>query len=113
MAKRHSSETILIRWTIDEQRWREFMVEKHPPYRITFKPPKDFPSSGIEVVIRDDAIFVDNTFIRGYIPDRGYYGLSVCDSRLVFHLDSSLSYMVPIASAARADVTHLIERFSA
>ena len=121
MAKRHSGETILVQWTIGESLWRDFLREKEERYRerrhcLTFTPPDPFPVSGIEVVIRDDAIFVGGECVREYVYDGGYHGFSVNESILEMYLSSDTTtyvYLLPITRGALADAKRVVERLTA
>lgn len=120
MPKRHAHETVLARWTIDEPLWRGFVIakrtldERHPSRLITLVPPPEFPVPGVEVVIRDDAIFVGDSCVRSLLPHRG---VVVHDSVLEFSIPSdegdAIAYVLPIARPALADVTRVVEGFIA
>jgi hypothetical protein len=100
--------------------WREFAAAKaaldrrRPNRYVTLVPPKEFPTSGIDIVIRDDAIFVGNSCVRGLLP---YRGVSVHDARLELFLPSdegeNSRYLLPVAGSALANVTRVVERFIA
>jgi hypothetical protein len=124
MARRHPKETILVQWTIDESLWRVFLKikenrdrddEPHPPY-VTFTPPKEFPASGIDVVIRDDAVFVGKKCVHEYVYEGGYHNMGVREAILGIYRSSDgggYVYLLPIAHHALADATLVVERFAA
>ena len=62
--KRHAGETILTRWTVDEATWREFAADVHRYLEqprapaCVLKSLDQPPPDQLEVVVRDDAIFV-------------------------------------------------------
>jgi hypothetical protein len=124
MARRHPQEVILARWTIDDALWCVFLKikenrerddEPHPPYS-TFIPPKEFPPSGLDVVIRDDAVFVGNKCVREFVYEGGYHNMTVREGILGMYGTSDMGgyiYLLPIAHHAIADVTHVAERFAA
>jgi hypothetical protein len=65
MTRRHSKEVVLARWTVDAPRLREFIRSMRARYGKSPFAPTDLlnacekhSESGIEVVCRDDAIFV-------------------------------------------------------
>lgn len=64
MARRHRDEVILARWTVDTARLRDFALQVRARYGAPFRPDallkacENAPASGLEVVCRDDAIFV-------------------------------------------------------
>lgn len=65
MAKRHRDEVVLARWTVDATRLRGFALRLRDRYGDSpFRPYgllkvcEDHATSGLEVVCRDDAIFV-------------------------------------------------------
>lgn len=65
MARRHRDEIVLARWTVDSARARDFTVMLRTRYGDSpFRPHglleacEAHPASGLEVVCRDDAIFV-------------------------------------------------------
>jgi hypothetical protein len=122
MARRHPNEKILVQWTIDESMWRKFQgvmksLESNPngPY-YTFTPPQEFPPSGIEVVIRDDAVFIERKCVLEYVYEGGFYGMSVHESLLMMRISSDSDvyvYLLPIAPAAILDAERVIGEFTA
>jgi hypothetical protein len=125
MAKRFAGETILARWTIAEGLWREFLeakarLDREPngPYR-TFLAPQPFPAAGLEVVIREDAIFVGRVRLREF-----HFGalrhVSLRESYLqiqgiilpedAWDEDRHYLYLLPVCSTALPQARLAVER---
>lgn len=78
--------------------------------------PEPFPPSGIEVVIRDDAVFVGKKCACEYIYNGNFHLMSVHESWLEMGMSSDTSnyeYLIPIARGALAEVKRVVNDFTA
>jgi hypothetical protein len=117
--KRHAEETILTRWTVDEAAWREFAANVHR-YTDRRRAPAcvlkslDQPAPhGLEVVVREDAIFVGAEWLS--------IEFSECQDPLLreewleFLCDNDYSaphfFPIPVPPAAKPNAVWVVNHF--
>lgn len=122
MAKRHPRENVLVRWTIDEACWRRFQAasaarrQQRDRAYLAMDVPEPFPAEGLEVVIRDDALFVGKTSVSEYVYNGGMHWMAVHESWLEVDLPSDNEppvYLIPIAPAALLETRRVVAEFTA
>ena len=100
MTKRHREEVILARWTVDAARLREFAREARTRYGDSPFAPRDvlqacdaLARTGLEVVCREDALFVGPWCFSFLYND--FSEIHVHDTWMRFVMESGL-YEIPI-----------------
>lgn len=117
MTKRHANEVVVARWTVDPGRLREFTRQMRSRYGDTPFTPNDLldvcerhSHVGLEVVCRDDAVFVGQwclAFLYNEIS-----AIRLQETWLQFEMEGGLYEIpVPVASNARADAERLVEYY--
>jgi hypothetical protein len=122
MAKRHPRENILVQWTIDEACWRRFQaasqarLQQRDRSYVAMKAPEPFPVEGLEVAIRDDALFIGKRDVSEYVYNGGMHWMGVYESWLEVYIPSDSSpsiYLIPIAPAALLETKRVVAEFTA
>jgi hypothetical protein len=113
MTKRHPDEVILARWDVDPVRLREFAAEIRALYANSPFPPRDLlkvcdarARDGLEVVCRDDAVFV-GTWVLAFLYN-GVSGIRAQDRWLEFEMEGGMyTIEVPIARNGKAEAERI------
>ncbi len=120
MAKRHAQEKILVKWTIDETCWHRFKAasearrQQRDRSYVIMQAPDPFPPAGIEVVIREDAIFIGKKCACEFVYNGGTHWMSIHDSWLEMGMSSDsgfYEYQIPIAPAAFPEAKRVVDDF--
>lgn len=116
MVERFKGETILARWMVDASALHRFVRET--PLRsnwYTSVPPdllkeckKHAAGAGLEVVVREDAVFVGE-----WGSPNWFYAVQVHETWLLFMGDEGYHVPVPLAPGARAAAERIAEIYSA
>ena len=117
MAKRQN---ILVQWTIGEGCWREFMAasrsRQKPGSFVPIDPGQPFPAFGIDVAIREDAVYVGKKCHFLYCLQSMRW-MVVHESWLeithIINEGSNHVSMIPIAREAIRDVKRVVDEFDA
>lgn len=115
----HDGETVLTRWTVDEATWREFAANVHR-YLAAPRAPKcvlkslDQPApQWLEVVVREDAIFVGDECLSLQFSECDEPHLR--DGWLEFACDRDYTapyfFPVPVPANARANAAWVVNHF--
>jgi len=118
MTKRHPDEVILARWNVDPARLREFAAEIRARYANSPFPPRDLlkvcdkhARDGLEVVCRDDAVFV-GTWVLAFL----YNGVSAIRAQerwLEFEMEGGMyNIEVPIARNGKAEAERIAATYT-
>ena len=115
----HEGETILTRWTVDEATWRKFQADVHRYLKQPRAPAcvlKSLDRSaphGLEVIVRDDAVFVGD--------ERLSLQFSECEDPhlreewLEFACDKDYTaphfFPIPVPANARANAVWVVNHF--
>lgn len=115
MPKRHRDEVILARWLVGPAHLRVFTQRVRAHYREF--PPVDLlaaceqaPTSGLEVVCRDDAVFAGSwglAFLYNNISD-----IRLADDCILFVMDDgAYDVPVPVGPEGRAEAARIVEYY--
>lgn len=113
MTKRHPDEVILARWTVEPLLVRQFAERVRARYSSSPFPPRDLleaceesPPSGLDVVFREDAVFVgtwDLSFLYNLVSD-----IQVEEEWMLFVMDGgAFDIPVPLARNGRAEADRM------
>ena len=117
--KRHAGETILTRWTVDDATWREFAANVHRSLKLPRAPAcvlkslNQPPPTRLEVVVRNDAIFVGDECLSLQFSEcedpylREHWLEFACDR------DYTAPYFfpIPVPAAARPHAAWVVDHF--
>lgn len=114
MARRHSDEIILAKWTVDTARLHDFALRVRERYGDTpFRPDallkvcENPPASGVDVVCRDDAIFVGSWGLDFQYNVAS--GIRVEEPWILCVMESgAYDIPVPVALNARDEATRMV-----
>lgn len=118
MPKRHREEVILARWTVEAAEVQAFAQRVRARYGDSPFRPRDLlqvcdtpPPSGLEVVCRDDAVFVGPwslAFAYNVVS-----GLRLEDEWLLFVMEwGAYDIPVPVASRGRAEAARVAHEYT-
>ena len=117
--RRHDREAVLTRWTVDEATWREFAANVHryidePRAPTCLLRSLDQPTPRqLEVVVRDDAIFVGDESLSLQFSECEEPHLR--DEWLEFRCDNDYTapqfFPIPVPAAARANAAWVVTHF--
>ena len=117
--KRYARETILTRWAVDEATWREFVTNLHcylaqPRARASVLNRLDRPwAQGLEVVVREDAIFVGEEWLS--IEFSECQEVLLREEWLEFFCDNDRTaphfFPIPVPSAAKSNAAWVANHF--
>jgi len=116
MVKRFSDETILARWVVDAAALDNFVRETRlRSKRLSFIPEdllkeceKHATGAGLEVVVREDAVFVGE-----WGSPNWFYEVQVQETLIRLLGDEGYHIPVPLAPGARADAERIAAIYSA
>lgn len=119
MTKRHPDEVILARWHVDPASLREFATEIRALYAKAEFPPKDMlkvcdthARNGLEVVCRDDAVFV-GPWCLAFLYN-GVSGIRARERWLEFEMEGGMYRIeVPIARDGKAEAERIAALYTA
>lgn len=116
MTKRHPDEVILERWTVPPAHVRGFVAEMRTRYANSPFPPKDLlkacekgSDTGLEVVCRDDAVFVGKWCLSFVYNNISLIG--VRERWIEFEVEGQHELLVPIAPDDRAAAQRIVEHW--
>lgn len=117
MTKRHPEEVILARWTVDALRVREFAQQTRTRYGDSPFSPRDLLKAcdensryGLEVVCRDDAVFVGSWCLS--FPYNDISDIRLHDTWVQFVMDGgAYDIPVPIAHDGRAEAERIVDYY--
>lgn len=110
MVKRFKGEAILARWVVDAEALRDFVREMRRRSKLcSYVPPdllkeceKQATGAGLEVVVREDAVFVGEWGSANW-----FYAIQVHETWLQFMGDEGYHIPVPLAPGARAETERI------
>jgi len=116
MVERFRDEIILARWVVDAAALRNFVLEKRLRSNwYSFIPPdlrkeyeKHATGAGLEVVIREDAVFVGE-----WSSPNSFFEVQVYETWMRFMGDEGYQIPVPLAPGARAEAERIAGIYSA
>ena len=119
MTDRHADEVVLARWTVDAARVRAFAAAVRARYGTSPYLPRELveaceadPRAGIEVVFRDDAVFVGRWCLAFLY--NGISGFRLEEPWILFEMEGG-EYDIPIPTAAdnRAEEERIVATYRA
>lgn len=115
MVERFKDETILARWWVDAAGLHHFVREKRlrsqlfsfVPEELLKECEKQASGAGLEVVVREDAVFVGEWGVPNW-----FYGVQVYETWMQFMGDDGYHIPVPLAPGARAEAERVAGIYS-
>ena len=117
--KRYDGEKVLTRWTVDETTWRKFAADVHcflnepRAPACVLKSLNQPPPRAVEVVVRDDAIFVGEEWLSLQFSECDQPHLR--DEWLEFACDNDYTaphfFPIPVPAEARPNAVWVVNHF--
>lgn len=116
MVERFKDEVILARWVVDAAALQIFLREKRlrsqwylsVPQGLVKECKKHAAGAGLEVVVREDAVFVGE-----WGSPNWFYGVQVNETWMLFMGDEGYHVPVPLAPGARAEAERIAVIYAA